>query len=224
MTLSLPGMDVAQRIREDHDASQWFTPMPIARRMVAWAGLIKPARILEPSAGSGNLVAAIRERWERAEIDAVELDRHYYHQLCDRFFDDRNMRISAFDFLSFVPDVDDLYDLCVANPPYEDGLDGRFLAHAMDMSDRVIALVRLAALVGQARTEEVWSRCQDDGDFAMRGLALFAGRPRFEAGRAVGDREDGGSAKADFCVVKLSRRSPEEMGKAIATHIEWWMP
>ena len=224
MNLSLPGIDMTPSVCEESDASQWFTPMPIARRMVAWAGLIKPRTILEPSAGSGNLVAACRERWERAEIDAVELDGHYWRKLLATREIGEKTTVWHGDFLTFRPTFDDLYELCVANPPYEDGLDGRFLAHAMDLSDRVIALVRLAALVGQARTEAVWSRCSDDGDFALRGLALFAGRPRFEAGRAIGDREDGGSAKADFCVVKLSRRSPAEMGKSIPTQIEWWMP
>jgi predicted RNA methylase len=220
VNLTLPGLDLAERV-VDVDGGQWFTPMPIARRMAAWAGSIMPTSILEPACGSGNLIAACRERWSGTVIEAVELDPYYADRTRDRFADDYSVSVYTGSFLDSQP-VGDSHDLCVMNPPYEDGLDGRFLARAMDLSDRVIALVRLAALVGQARTEAVWSRCQPGGDFALRGLALFAGRPRFEAGRAIGDREDGGSAKADFCVTKLSRRTADERGLDIPTHVEWW--
>lgn len=218
MNLTLPG--IADE-RVDEDRSTWFTPLPIARRMVAWAGAVQPRSILEPSCGSGNLIKACRERWTHATIEAVELDPHYVDRSLDRFAGDVRTHILRGSFLDVQP-IGDSFDLCVMNPPYEDGLDGRFLARAMDVSDRVIALVRLAALVGQARTEAVWSRCRPDGDFVLRGLALFSGRPRFEAGRSIGDREDGGSAKADFCIVKLSRRTADERGVDVPTHVEWW--
>lgn len=218
MNLCLPGIDRTERVTDMTDASQWFTPMAIAHRMVRWCGDIKPDAILEPSCGSGNLIAACRERWTYATIEAVELDPFYVDKARDRFAEDVRTNIFGGSFLDAQP-IGDSYDLCVMNPPYEDGLDGKFLAAAMDRSKRVVALVRLAALVGQARTEAVWSRCAPGGDFVLRGLALFAGRPRFEAGRAVGDREDGGSAKADFCVVKLSRRVEKDDER---TFVEWW--
>ena len=221
MTLTLPGLDTAQRHREDADASQWFTPLPIARRMVAWAVSIKPSSIIEPSCGSGNLIAACRERWSNAVIEGVEMDPHYADACRQRFSDVAWTYVFTASFFDWEM-VGGPHDLCVMNPPYEDGLDGRFLAHAMDLSQRVIALVRLAALAGQARHEGVWSRCSPSGDFALRGLAIFAGRPRFESGRSIGDREDSGSAKADFCVVKLSRRTDDERGVDIPTHVEWW--
>lgn len=221
LNLVLPDIDRDERVTDSSDASQWFTPPAIARRMVAWAGAIPARQILEPSCGSGNIVAACRERWEFASIEAVELDPFYVAKARDRFHGDPRTAIFRGSFLDQQP-IGEGFDISVMNPPYEDGLDGRFLAKAMDLSDRVIALVRLAALVGQARTEAVWSRCQSSGDFVLRGLALFAARPRFEAGRAVGDREDGGSAKADFCVVKLSRRTDDEHGFEVPTQVEWW--
>lgn len=219
MNLCLPGVGMDERVTEDR--SSWFTPMPIARRMVAWAGSIKPSSILEPSCGSGNIIAACRERWAYATVEGVELDPHYADACRSRFFGDARTSIFGGSFLDKQP-IGDSHDLCVMNPPYEGGLDGLFIAHAMDLSQRVIALVRLAALAGQARHEGVWSRCSPSGDFALRGLAIFAGRPRFEAGRSIGDREDSGSAKADFCAVKLSRRTDDEHGIDIQTHVEWW--
>ncbi len=219
MNLCLPGFGRDERVEDDR--STWFTPQPIAERMVAWAGSMYPSSILEPSCGSGNIIAACRKRWNSVVIEGVELDPHYADACRDRFADDYSVYIYTGSFLDVQP-IGDSFELCVMNPPYEDGLDGKFLAAAMNRSRRVIALVRLAALVGQARTEAVWSRCQPGGDFVLRGLALFAGRPRFEAGRSIGDREDGGSAKADFCAVKMSRRTEDERGVDVPTFIEWW--
>lgn len=237
MNLSFPGMDLAPIVRSESDAGQWFTPADIAWRMRRWAGNAPIRFALEPSAGSGNLVHALHIRqsgngeqeFSSTEIDAYEIDPHYAAKLRARFPHDPDFNsggditVHQADYLS-APRAGVPYDLGLANPPYEDGKDGAFLAKMMDDCQRIIALVRLAALVGQARTETVWKRCQPGGDFALRGLALFAGRPRFEAGRAIGDREDGGSAKADFCVVKLSRRTEAERGVDVPTSIEWWMP
>ena len=66
----------------DPERSQWLTPMSLAREIVSLARTLLdyatqrayPVRVLEPSAGRGNLVRAVRERCPSATIDAVELD------------------------------------------------------------------------------------------------------------------------------------------------------
>lgn len=213
MNLVFEGFGRDERVTEDR--SQWFTPSPIATRMVKWAGDIKPARILEPSAGGGNLVAAARGRWASAEITACELDPHYVDRLGQSFAEDRGVRVLAGDYRSVRHES--RFDLGIANPPYEDGLDGEFLAKMMGECDRVIALVRLVCLAGLGRYEGVWRNVGTE--WRMPGLAIFSGRPEFEAGRAVGVRKEGESAKADFCVVKLSR---SEICSTTSTEVEWW--
>lgn len=216
MNLSFPGFGVDERISTD--ASQWFSPPEIAWRMACLAGSPPQGwRVLEPSAGSGNLVRAALDRCPGCTVDAFELDPYYADVLRDRFAGDR-VTVESSDFLESDHRDDDPYDLAIMNPPFEDGLDGRFLAEVMHRSLRVIALVRLAALAGQGRYEDVWSQVGDGKPWRMSGLYIFSGRPSFQAGRAIGDRENGGSAKADFCVVRLSRVPTGPHG----TEVGWW--
>lgn len=216
--------ELAPRIDREN-LSAWFTPADLAWRVIEWCGPMRNVRrVLEPSAGSGSLIEPLLDRRPNVEVVAHELAPNWAAHLRRVYGASwRNVNVVEGDYLS-APSPEVRYDLAPMNPPYEGGLDGEFVEKTMCESDRVVAILRLVALVGQARTEEVWSRCSDDGYFALVGLALFSGRPRFEPGRAVGDREADGSAKTDFCVVKLRRRDQAEIGRSIPTQIEWWQP
>lgn len=223
--LTFEGFGRDERVAEEK--SQWFSPPDIARRMRDWAGRQTFGRILEPSAGSGNLVHVARfdrspdftEAKTKSVVHACELDPYYLDRLAERFQDDVNeedVRLVGGSYLDW--ESPRRFDLGLANPPYEDGLDGEFLAKMMGECDRIVALVRLACLAGAGRHAKVWSRL-DRGDWRMPGLAIFSSRPQFQAGRAVGERKEGDSAKADFCVVKLSRA---HLGETSNTAVEWW--
>lgn len=98
MNLTFEGFGRDERI--DEERSQWFTPMDIARKMVAWCGdLPRGTTILEPSAGSGNIVAAIRERSTMQHVHAVELDPYYADRLAARFPDDKRLTVRAGSYL-----------------------------------------------------------------------------------------------------------------------------
>src|SRR5690606_42054775 len=87
--------------KQNPERSQWFTPPEIARemvRMVAQFLRMRPdARILEPSAGRGNLVRAMLELSSGfARIDAVELDARWQGSL-EGLGD--NVRVEICDYL-----------------------------------------------------------------------------------------------------------------------------
>ncbi len=208
MTTLLFNLDeVAPRIDREN-LSAWFTPPALARRMVAWCGDVgRLDHILEPSAGRGSLVEAIRERSDAPYITAHELDPRSVAWLRNLAFP--RVDVIEGDYLA-APVPIARYELAVMNPPYEDGQDGAFLEKAMDESDRVVALLRLVALAGQERYRRVWSRVGDGREFTMAGLAILSARPDFGG-------EDG--AKADFAVVKLTREQVYGGGR---TAVEWW--
>jgi tRNA1(Val) A37 N6-methylase TrmN6 len=54
--------------------AQIFTPVPVARWLARWAlhGLEPGAAVLDPAAGTGRLLAAVRERDPRAQLHAIE--------------------------------------------------------------------------------------------------------------------------------------------------------
>lgn len=203
MTLALPGIDTLPPARERRAAlSQWFTPARIAKRMALWAGDVD-GLVLEPSAGDGALVNAwqsLDDAFPPRPVVAVEIDIN--------FCAEHGWRCEDYLTRAAPPER---YALALMNPPYEGGLDGAFLAKAMDECDRVIALIRLAALAGAGRHADVWRRVEENRDgWWMPGLAIFSSRPSF-------DGPIDGSAKSDFVCVKLSR-----VGAPERTAVEWW--
>lgn len=211
--LTLPGFDVLppERLRQ-RALSQWFTPAALAERLVRWAGpLRRETHILEPACGSGAVLSAILARHAGARVDAVEID--------PRFADEARaaagsgaVSVDCADYLAR-PAPAEPYSLAIMNPPYEDGLDGAFIAKAMDECERVIALCRLNVITGKARHERVWSRV-GTGEWWLVGLAVLVGRPSFSAAGAESE-----SPLSDFVAIKLSRR---ESYDARGTQVEWW--
>lgn len=206
-TLTLPGVDVLPRMdARQRELSQWWTPPDIAARLVELAmdGLRFPA-VIEPSAGSGVLVDAVLAVRPMASITAVELDPAWAARLRERHGD--GVRLVDGDFLSasLAPAA-----VVVMNPPYENGLDGRFLERAMELAPRVVALLRLNALVGQERHERVWSRI--GRVWHLDHVAYLARRPQF---LAAGEATDG--AKSDFVAVRLTQGRGRRK-----TRMEWW--
>lgn len=55
--------------RGDISKSQWFTPRPLAKRLVGWAGIGLDDLCLEPSCGDGAFVEALQAalRYENAQ-------------------------------------------------------------------------------------------------------------------------------------------------------------
>ena len=121
--------------------------------------------------------------------------------------DGEPVRVVEADFLSttLAP-----VDVVCMNPPYEGGLDGAFLERAMELAPRVVALLRLNALVGQERHERVWSRIGRGWHLDV--VAYLARRPVFLAAGAATD-----GAKSDFVAVRLTRGT-----RARKTRTEWW--
>ena len=115
-------------------APQLFpTPPELAKRMVYAVGVHKypPLRILEPSAGTGNLIAAILAVVDNAEIVAVEINNN----LAEAMKQWRNVEggkdfsVLCADFLQCNGDLGK-FDRIVMNPPFENGSDIKHILHA----------------------------------------------------------------------------------------------
>lgn len=182
------------------ELSQWFTHPKLARRIVRWAGARPGMRVLEPSAGSGAFVDPLLEQ-RGVTVDAVELDPEWAHYL-EHEHRGRDLVVHSTSFTAWKPGC--RFSMAVANPPYEDGQDLDHTVHALSMSDRVVALVRLVFLAGEERYERMWAH------HTLRRLILFRDRPRFSGA---------GSPRHDFCVVEITHGTPEG-GHQPA--VEWW--
>ena len=107
-------------------ADQLFpTPPDLAARMVRLAGVGKGDRVLEPSAGTGNLVRAIED--VGAEAFAVEIDPLLAAAAKAKCCDFLELEPGA----SFGPVVVVGYDAVVMNPPFRNGQDILHVMHAL---------------------------------------------------------------------------------------------
>jgi len=217
--LTLPGVDVSMPSSGARDMSQWFTPTPLAERLVDWMGVPKKATVIEPRAGNGAIVRAlVRDPSKVSRIDAVELDASHVRTLESiphRDCISLKLNVECADYLTR-PAPSERYDYGVANPPYENDLDAKFAAKLMDECDRVIILVRAVFFNGLGRYERVWSRVDAD-EWRICGVAHLVRRPSF----LLGGVEQGG-AQADFVAIKMIRAGNPGGPHAPTLRPEWW--
>ena len=143
-----------------------------------------PLCVFEPAAGRGSIVNVLRSRGHRVVasdvVDYGDLD-------------------FVADFLT-VPTMPAGCGAVITNPPF--GIVNKFIAHALDLSPRVIILARLALLESVARTEILEYR-------NLARIHVFRERlPRMHRDGWLGPRASSSIAFAWFCWDKDHRGLP----------------
>ena len=107
----------------------FLTPPELADRMVALADIRPGQQVLEPSAGTGRIIDAIRRKAHGYAITAVELNCNMAHRLrtVDCVDDTRQA-----DFLECNGDLG-TFDRIVMNPPFANADDIKHIMHALKM-------------------------------------------------------------------------------------------
>jgi len=114
------------------------TPQKLIDKMLSGVDLEKIETILEPSAGSGNIVDALRQKEEihnkyhryekcKFDIDCIEIESNLQHILKGK-----NYRVVHNDFLTY--DTMKEYSLIIMNPPFSNGC--KHLLKALEMQSR----------------------------------------------------------------------------------------
>ena len=121
------------------------TPPDLAARMVELADIQPGHQVLEPSAGTGNLVRAIVDGEPRCEVCAIEVNPELAERLRQNFPLGR-VAIRNDDFLAYALPPGDpvsLFDRVVMNPPFDHGADIKHIRHALTFlkpGGRLVAL------------------------------------------------------------------------------------
>ncbi len=171
-------------------APQLFpTPPELAARMVELANIMDGDRVLEPSAGTGRLVQAVRNTGASVHIVAVEISHplaKQLHAINDQGSDvPQEVEVIARDFLELKPGAGSdgcigAFDAVVMNPPFVGAQDIKHIRHALAMvkpGGRLVALCangprqqeHLRPLVNQYRGE--WEDLPG-GSFAESGTGV----------------------------------------------------
>jgi phospholipid N-methyltransferase len=159
-------------------APQLFpTPPELAVRMVELAGIEAGDRVLEPSAGTGNLARAIRSAVPDAHLDLIEIDP----KLCS-ILKASGFEVSCRDFLAasmpVCPDSEDGHDCVLMNPPFSKGQDVAHILHSLKFLKVGGRLVAICANGPRQQAElrplaATWEELPD-GTFADQGTNVRA--------------------------------------------------
>ena len=111
------------------------TPSAQAQKMIALAGIKQGDRVLEPSAGNGNIADAAAAAG--AVVDVVEISPQLQDILKAKGFN-----LVDTDFMSYQPEQP--YDAIVMNPPFSNRLDAAHIMRAYEMVKSGGSLVAIA--------------------------------------------------------------------------------
>lgn len=169
------------------------TPRAIADKMLAALpdGIFNSARVLEPSAGKGDLVDALisKTRMNKARIHCCEL-----HPDLQATIRGKGYTLVGTDFLSFTPD--ERYNLILMNPPFADG--DKHLLHAWDILDSgdILCLLNEQTILNahSARRKQVVELARQWGEIESLG-SCFVGSER--------------STEVRVCLVHLRKEKPQ---------------
>jgi predicted RNA methylase len=162
----LPGLE--GYAKRDQTLGQWDTHPELARAFARWCGFAPGDRVLEPSAGIGNLVTALSELG--ADATAIEIDSERAEVLSRG---GRARSVETANFLTLSPKwFPQPFDLVAMNPPYEADGETRHILHGLRFAPRVCAIMRLVGLSSASRSA-AWR------SVALTRVAQLAPRPAF---------------------------------------------
>jgi len=101
-----------------------------------YSSFLKGNRILEPFAGKGAIVQALKEKNDKLDITGSDIS------------DGVNSFNTGVNFF----DIKEKYDVIVSNPPYKDTL--KIIEHSLKIANNVFLLMPIAHLSGQERFEK----------------------------------------------------------------------
>lgn len=132
------------------------TPKALANRMAEMAGIKPGMKVLEPSAGSGNLADAARAAG--AEVDAVEVSPQLRTLL-----EAKGHKMVGSNFDEF--EAPGQYDAVIMNPPFSDRQDAAHIQRAYDMlrpGGKLVAIAGEGVFFGSDKKAEAFRSWLDE--------------------------------------------------------------
>lgn len=163
-------MSAANRGGERRAYDFYATPPETIRAFLnSYEGIASSDRILEPSAGNGAIIRALREHGYTNRIDAVELradERPALESLAD------NVTIGS--FFDYDPEVG--YDVIIGNPPFSLALE--FISKSLELLNPGGALIFLlrTSFLESTKRFEWWQQHPLSGLYTLHKRPSFTGK------------------------------------------------
>ena len=151
------------------------TPRPVIDEMIGMAGIEPGMKVLEPSAGKGDIAEAAQEAG--AEVDTIELSIRLQDILKAK-----GLNVIDSDFTSREPVAE--YDAVVMNPPFENGQDMEHIQHAykfLKPGGKLVAIMSAGPFYRQDKQATAFREWLDgvDGSHEAMPEGSFAGSDAF---------------------------------------------
>ncbi|MBS1562348.1 MAG: strawberry notch C-terminal domain-containing protein [Bacteroidetes bacterium] len=121
------------------------TPQHVIDSMLQYAQPKAGDRVLEPSAGEGNIASSI------AAIEGVRLEVVEYEPLLSDILSLKGFDVVGSDFMAYNTNGEVKYDAIIMNPPFDRGVDIQHVYHAFSMlkpGGRLVAITSGASIDG----------------------------------------------------------------------------
>lgn len=130
--------------------TQYFwTPRPVAEIMLSHVSWQTEMRILEPSAGRGELLGHLLDimpHWVKPKIVTIEIEPLYYDELIQRYPADMwEVGHINGDFLDIEVEAIGKFDLIIANPPFTQGQDIKHIRHMVNFVENYGQIITLSS-------------------------------------------------------------------------------
>ena len=151
------------------------TPRPVINKMLAAADIQPGDKVLEPSAGKGDIADAIREQHPDAKLDTVEQQSSLRHIL-----ELKGHNVAGDDFLEHKGE----YDKIVMNPPFERGADATHVERAYQLlkpGGRLVAIMSEGTFFRETQVERGFRDWLNEHDGTSEKLesGSFTGKDAF---------------------------------------------
>ncbi len=147
------------------------TPKPLAERLVDEAQIEKGMKVLEPSAGKGDIADAIKE--SGVNPDVVEMS-----STLREFLELKKYNIVGRDFLEFEGE----YDRIIMNPPFSKGMDVDHVNHAFKLlkpGGRIVAIMGEHPFFANDKKSKEFREWLDDVGYSEKLTDAFKGKEAF---------------------------------------------
>jgi phospholipid N-methyltransferase len=141
------------------------TPKLNVSEMIEIADIQPGDKILEPSAGKGNIADQIREAAPDNKLEVIEIN----HSLRS-ILEDKGHYVADHDFMDFDPSKGG-YDKIIMNPPFEKGQDIEHVMRAFDMlapGGRLVAITSEGPFFRQDKKSEAFRKFVDENGSSER--------------------------------------------------------
>lgn len=134
-----------ERVFEEDQSEQFYpTPIPIVRKMIQEANIQSGMRILEPSAGKGNIADLVREMYPDVVVECIEINA-----IRAEILRLKGYKVYEQDALTVTSEQAGTFDRVLMNPPFLKTLGAKHVRYMFDNllkpEGRLVALLNAGA-------------------------------------------------------------------------------